>query len=100
MPDAVLYEVVISVDPEIRDAYLDWLRPHIEQMLTFDGFLSAEMYVNSEDDNEITCHYRVRDMTAMNAYLSGPAQEMRADGIKRFGDKISTRRRILMHNPI
>lgn len=91
----VLYEVVISISPEIKDDYLSWLNPHVDEMLGFDGFKAAKIYVNSEDENEITCLYWLRDMQAMQAYLDGPAQEMRADGVKRFGEKISARRRIL-----
>lgn len=91
----VLYEVVIKVSPDIREDYLAWLHPHMEAMLTFEGFQSAEMFANTENAHEITCLYRLRDMTAMENYLSGPADAMRADGVKRFGDKISARRRIL-----
>lgn len=98
MSQSVLYEVVISVDPEIHDEYMAWLRPHMDQMLTYDGFISVDMFVNKDDETEITCHYRLRDMASMNAYLSGPAQEMRADGIRRFGEKISAKRRILIEN--
>lgn len=98
MSQSVLYEVVISVEREILDDYLDWLRPHMGQMLSYDGFLSAEMFVNSEDETEITCHYRLRDMASMNAYLEGHAKEMRADGVRRFGEKFSAKRRILIEN--
>ncbi len=92
----ILYEVIIAVAPEVREDYLTWLAPHMDAMLAFDGFHSADWFFNTEDENEITCHYRLRDMTAMNAYLAGPAQEMRADGVKRFGDKIKAMRRILL----
>lgn len=95
MPAHILYEVVITTDPSVRADYLAWLRLHMEEMLEFDGFLSAEMFVDSENGDEFTCHYRLRDMAAMEAYLAGPAKEMRADGVRRFGDKISARRRIL-----
>ena len=92
---AILYEVVINVAPEALEDYFSWLRPHMDEMLTFDGFQSADMFFNSENENEITCHYRLRDRAAMDAYLAGPAKEMRADGVKRFGDQISAKRRIL-----
>ncbi len=95
MNSNILYEVIITVAPDTRDDYLAWLRPHMDEMLTFDGFRSADLYFNSENENEVTCHYRLRDMAAMETYLAGPAQRMRADGVKRFGDKMSARRRIL-----
>jgi quinol monooxygenase YgiN len=91
----ILYEVVISVARERRDEYLDWLRPHMREMLGFDGFLSAELHHDSEDDCVFTASYRLRDRAAMDAYLAGRAAAMRADGVKRFGDSIAARRRIL-----
>jgi len=91
----ILYEVIITVAPDARADYLAWLRPHIDRMLSFDGFQSADLFFNTEEPNEITCHYRLRDRAAMDAYLAGPAQEMRTDGMKRFGGKISAKRRIL-----
>ena len=101
MPAAIpniLYEVVITVAPEARADYLAWLKPHMDAMLTFDGFHSADLLVNSENENEITCHYRLQGMAAMNAYLEGPAKAMRADGVKRFGDQINAQRRILLNS--
>ena len=82
--------------PEAREDYLAWLRPHVAEMLGFDGFLSAEIAVNAEDECEITSLYQLESRAAIAAYLAGPAQRMRADGAARFGDKISARRRILV----
>ncbi|MEZ5894112.1 MAG: DUF4286 family protein [Parvularculaceae bacterium] len=93
---AVMYEVIVKVAPDAREAYLAWLRPHVQEMLGFDGFLSADIFTNTEDDCEITSLYRLENRAAMDAYLAGPAQRMRADGAARFGDKISASRRILL----
>ncbi|MEM8770796.1 MAG: DUF4286 family protein [Pseudomonadota bacterium] len=92
---SILYEVVITVTPQIRSAYLEWLKSHIEQMMRIDGLLSAEILTNTENENEISCYYRLRNQAAMDAYLAGPAQDMRADGVNRFGNAFSARRRIL-----
>lgn len=91
----ILYEVIADIAPDARGDYLDWLKPHVEHMLTFDGFLSGEIFVSVEDECEITSVYRLRDMAAMEAYLAGPAKAMRADGANRFGGKLVARRRIL-----
>jgi hypothetical protein len=91
----ILYEVVISVARERREEYLGWLRPHMREMLGFDGFLSAELHHDLEDECTFTAHYRLGDNGAMDAYLAGPAAAMRAEGVKRFGDSITARRRIL-----
>ncbi|WP_428409780.1 DUF4286 family protein [Hyphococcus sp.] len=91
----ILYEVIASIAPEARGDYLDWLKPHVSEMLTFDGFVSGEIFVSAEDECEITSVYRLKDMAAMDAYLAGPAKKMRADGVTRFGGALVARRRIL-----
>ncbi|MBI1366733.1 MAG: DUF4286 family protein [Alphaproteobacteria bacterium] len=40
--------------------------------------------------------YRLESRQALNAYLAGPAASMRADGLRRFGDKMKARRRVLL----
>ncbi len=95
MQNSILYEVILTVEPEIRDDYLQWLNHHLEAMLAHDGFCAAKLYFNTENENEFTCHYVLENMAAMRAYLAGPAKDMRADGIRRFGDRFSARRRIL-----
>jgi len=95
MDGKILYEVVISVDPAIRKDYLTWLKQHISEMKALDGFVSAQLFINTENENELTCHYRLKNHEAMRAYLDGPAKKMRADGINRFSDKFSAQRRIL-----
>ncbi len=91
----ILYEVVITIASERRDEYLAWLRAHMKEMLTFDGFLSAALHADTENDCVLTCLYRLRDRAAMDAYIAGPAAAMRADGLKRFGASMSAHRRIL-----
>lgn len=91
----VRYEVVITVEPEIRDEYLNWLRHHMAQMLKHDGFVGAALFTDGDAPDSFTCHYDLVDMDAMNAYLAGPAKAMRADGVARFGERFRAVRRIL-----
>lgn len=92
---SILYEVSIRVDESIRAGYRHWLREHMTAMLEIDGFARADLFIDTEDETHFVCHYRLRDMEAMDAYLAGPSKEMRADGVKRFGEKFSASRRIL-----
>ncbi|MHA7872368.1 MAG: DUF4286 family protein [Hyphococcus sp.] len=92
---SVLYEVSITVEASIRSDFLSWLNHHMREMLEIDGFAAAALFVDTEDTNTFVCHYRLRDLAAMEAYLDGPAQEMRADETKRFGEAMSAKRRIL-----
>lgn len=91
----VLYEVNLIIDASIREAFLPWLNSHMAQMVALDGFVSARAFINEEDENQIICHYQLRDMAAMRSYLAGPAKDMRADGIARFGDQFTATRRIM-----
>ena len=99
----ILYEVNLQVDREIEDDYLAWLRPHIEEMLTFAGFIDAHLWTRAaEDEGEVpdqtarfTIHYQVTDREHLDAYFQGPAQRMRDDGLLRFEGQFTASRRIL-----
>lgn len=39
----VVYEVNLTIDPEVAEEYLAWLRPHIKEILQLKGFVSAEL---------------------------------------------------------
>ena len=39
-----IYEVTLSVDREIVDAFDDWLANHVQEMLDVPGFLKAESF--------------------------------------------------------
>ena len=38
----IIYEVNLTVDPDVSDEYAAWLRPHIAHILKIGGFLGAE----------------------------------------------------------
>ena len=43
----ILYEVNLEISNEIFDEYMAWLRPHIQEMLRFQGFIKADIYTNT-----------------------------------------------------
>jgi len=93
---AVEYEVELTVDRSVADAVAAWLPAHIEQVLSCDGFLSAEWRdVDAGADAVRWCiRYSLRDCAVLDAYLAGPAAALRADGLARFGDRMSAARRV------
>lgn len=95
-----VYEVNLTVDRDIIDAFDAWLADHIQEMLTQPGFLRAEVF-NLDDDEEgrarRVTHYYVENAALLDEYLAGPAQQMRQSGIDRFGDRFNASRRTL-HN--
>jgi quinol monooxygenase YgiN len=99
---AVIYEVNLRPDPSIEAEFDEWLEHHVREMVRLPGFVGATIY-RSEDpgSGEIqrTTHYRLRDRAALEDYFREHAERMRADGIRRFGDRFSATRRILDEGP-
>jgi hypothetical protein len=96
----VIYEVDLDVDARIAGPFDTWLRDHIADLLQLEGFQSAEILApesDSPDRVRRTVHYRLRDQVALDAYLRDHAPRMRAQGIERFGDRYTARRRVLQH---
>lgn len=95
----VFYEVNLDVEGAIATEYLGWLQRHVEQVLALRGFVSAQVFDVLDPVRDglvsICVHYRLRDATALEAYLRDHAPRMRADGVARFGARFSATRRVL-----
>ena len=93
-----IYEVTLSVDREIVDAFDAWLEDHVEEMLEIPGFLKAETF-EIEDDKEDRArrvtHYYLASEEDLEEYLAGPANAMRQSGIDKFSDRFEASRRVL-----
>ena len=102
----LIYEVNLTVDETEASHYSTWLREHIREMLEFDGFEAAVWFERNDDGDTVpeddeptdprewTIHYQVRDREALQAYFDGPAEEMRREGVQKFGDHVESSRRI------
>lgn len=96
----IVYEVSIEVDRAIGDAYADWLREHVAQILRIDGFLAAQRYERHDVPPDaprrgFVIAYRLRDAAALETYFAEHAAALRADGERRFGGRFSASRRVL-----
>lgn len=94
-----VYEVTVDVDRAIAADYLQWMHAHVAQMLALPGFDSASCYERTDADDgsrrTFVIVYRMRDQAALDAYLSDHAAAMRADAVRRFGQRFSASRRVL-----
>ena len=97
-----VYEVNLEVKPHRTKEFHDWLIPHIEEMLTFRGFLEATWYTRNRQDEGIqtevtlwTVHYTLSTPADYQHYLETHAARMRAEGISAFGDDFRASRRLL-----
>ena len=99
---AVVYEVSITADPEIGDAYAAWLDAHIAQMLALPGFESAVLFVDGDVSPaegaapKWIVQYRLADRAAFDHYLAEDAARMRAEGQEAFGDQVRAERRVFI----
>mgnify|MGYP002828783518 CR=1 FL=1 len=103
----LIYEVNLQVEASSATAFAQWLSPHIQEMLAFDGFLKARWFqrdpaddstVENVDTSEFvfwTVHYFVKDRAALDDYFLLHAARMREDGLRLFSGKFSASRRIL-----
>lgn len=93
----MIYEVNLVIPMEIKKEYNQWLAEHIEEMLTFDGFLKAEVYqieTNTTTEYELCVQYYLENRQTMTNYEQQHAERMRGDGISRWGSQIKASRRI------
>jgi hypothetical protein len=99
---SVIYEVNLSVDPDIAEAYAAWLCPHMDAMLELEGFESVRWFVREPDIEADergwllwSIQYGVSSREALEAYFRDGAARMRGDGLERFGGRFEASRRIL-----
>ena len=102
----LIYEVNLTVDEDVAPRYSSWLREHVREMLEFDGFEAAVWFDRHDDGTTVpdadepadprewTLQYQVRDRAALQAYFDEHADEMRREGVEKFGDHVESSRRI------
>ena len=103
IPRLLIYEVNLEVDEDINFKVAGWLTEHINKMLTFKGFNMAQWFFRKPEDegrphiNKTlwTIQYLVEDRASLDAYLNEHAPTMREETVNKFGDKITSTRRVL-----
>lgn len=100
---AVIYEVDLEVERAIESEYRAWLDAHVAEILALPGFLGASRFERldppaPEGRFALVVQYRLRDAAALDAYLAEHAPRLRADGLARFPDRFSARRRVLVES--
>jgi quinol monooxygenase YgiN len=96
---SVIYEVNLAVDPDVAEAFADWLPQHIAEMLTLPGFIRAESAIEFDPQSDPTkwcVRYHLSNQAALEAYFRNHAERMRAEGVKHFGTGLAAHRRILL----
>lgn len=98
-----VYEVNIDIEPALRGEYLAWLQEHVREILALPGFTGAEILEVEDPQDAHSCRlcvqYRLTGADALERYLHEHAPRLRADGLRRFGDRMRAHRRILRPVP-
>jgi hypothetical protein len=100
----LIYEVNFTVEGDAAPRFSPWLREHVRETLTLDGFEAAVWYTRYDDADAVpeqdettdprewTVHYQVRDRDAYESYLENHADDMQREGMEKFGDHIQITR--------
>lgn len=90
----IIYEVNIELHSDICESYKTWLITHVQQMLTFKGFIEAKILEEHQNPQTITCSYTLDSQESLDNYLTHHAPTMRQEGIDKFGNQFTATRRI------
>ncbi|RED50596.1 DUF4286 family protein [Seonamhaeicola aphaedonensis] len=88
----IIYNVTANIDQSIHEEWLLWIKEHIPQVLGTGKFDKATLtrVLVEEETGGITysIQYRAYSREALDAYYREDAERLRADGFKRFADKM------------
>ena len=88
----IIYNVTINIDESIHDEWLTWIKEHIPQVLAtgkFDKATLTKVLVEEElGGHTYSVQYRSYSRDALDAYYKEDADKLKADGLKKFGDKM------------
>ena len=86
-----LYNVTISVEPEVQAAWLQWmLEEHLRDMLStgcFLGFRFCELQADGVQSPTYTVQYELASSDDFDRYEREFAPEMRQKGLEKWGTK-------------
>lgn len=87
-----IYNVTINVDQSIHKEWMEWIKPHIKEVIATGKFIKAKMTkVLVEEEMGGTTYsiqYTAKTMEDLQRYYEEDAPRLRADGLKRFADKM------------
>lgn len=96
----IIYNVTVGVEHSIANDWLKWMKEeHIPELMATGLFEDARLCkILMQDEKEgltYTAQYFCKTMNEYENYISTHADQMRAKGIERFGDKFVAFRTIM-----
>ena len=87
-----IYNVTINIDDEVKDQWLTWMESHILDVLNTGKFVAAkltEVLIEEEmGGTTYSVQYSAKTKEDIQNYYKEDAQRLRADGMRKFGDKM------------
>jgi len=93
----VTYEVNLDIEREVSADYLTWLKAHMDEIVSLEGFVDAqchEVESSSEERLVLSVHYRIESREHLDSYFRDHAERLRGDGLTKFEGRFSAERRI------
>ena len=96
----ILYNVTTKIDRDRAEEWLKWLREiHIPDLfktgLFTDYKICRLLGLDDPNDETFAVQYFFKDVATFNEYQTKYAQEMRKDGMQRFGDCAASFRTVM-----
>jgi len=87
-----IYNITLSIDKSIHNEWLQWIASHINEVLATGKFSEArltQVLVDEEDGaTTYSIQYRAKTREDLDEYYRLFADKLRAEGLKKFGDKM------------
>src|SRR5215472_16916117 len=102
MSTPLVYEVTLVIGADQVADFDVWLKAHVRDMLALPGFRDARILKpeGAEPGAERrVVQYILGSRADLERYVAEHAPRMRAEGVKRFGDKLKTSRRVFDLEP-
>ena len=88
----IIYNVTVNIANDVHDEWLIWIKEHIPQVLStgkFESALMTKVLVEEEMGGQTySIQYKSYSREALDAYYRDDAENLKTDGLKRFGDKM------------
>jgi hypothetical protein len=88
----IIYNVTINIDDSVHDEWLAWIKEHIPQVLATGKFEKAtltKVLVEEElGGHTYSVQYRSYSREALDAYYKDDADKLKAEGLRKFSDKM------------
>ncbi len=91
----VIYEVNLEIESSIYDDFFLWHQGHMAELISLPGFLKAVVYKDAANVNQLSVHYHLTSMDALDHYSTHHAPKLRAEAEQKYPGQFKAWRRIL-----